>query len=136
MVEIQIQYQGDLRTEATHGPSRCTLQTDAPKDNAGKGESFSPTDLLATALASCAVTTMAIKARKEGMELSGVTAQVVKHMAADPARRVGALPVQITVPGEFSAEQRAFLEDCAHTCPVALSLSEKVTVDMAFDYPG
>ena len=91
MVEIHLEYRGDLHTEAVHGPSSTRLETDAPKDNQGRGDSYSPTDLLATALGTCMVTIMAMAARERGIELAGTRVRVEKHMVKDPRRRVGRL---------------------------------------------
>jgi uncharacterized OsmC-like protein len=88
-VRIEVQYEGELHTSARHGPSGAVLETDAPKDNEGKGESFSPTDLLATALGTCMLTVMGILARRKGWELKGARVSVDKDMVADPVRRVG-----------------------------------------------
>src|SRR6187549_568986 len=110
MVEITIRYQGDLHCDATHGPSQTTLATDAPVDNQGKGESFSPTDLVATALGTCILTTMAIVAERHGWKMEGSEATVVKHMVADPARRIGKLVVTVKMRGAFDARARETLE--------------------------
>lgn len=134
MVEIQIEYQGELRCAAVHGPSDCALRTDAPVDNHGKGESFSPTDLLATSLGACMLTIMGIVAEREGLDVSGARVRVVKSMAADPQRRVGRLELLFQVPGRFTDEARAQLEQAAHTCPVALSLSERIEVSTRFEW--
>lgn len=130
MVQIDIQYRGELRCEATHGPSTTRLHTDAPVDNQGRGESFSPTDLLATALGTCMVTIMGITAEARGWSLEGLSASVTKHMVADPARRVGRLEVGIRVPGEWTEEQRVVLRRAAETCPVAHSLAEGLEVEL------
>src|SRR5271169_1803564 len=98
MVNIQIEYQGDLHCKATHGPSGAELSTDAPRDNQGRGESFSPTDLVATALGTCMITVMGIAARKLNIDVSGVTATVEKEMTAAPPRRIERLTVRIHVP--------------------------------------
>jgi len=121
MVTITAQYEGDLCCTATHGPSSAKLSTDAPKDNEGLGRFFSPTDLMATALGTCVLTTMAIVARRHGLELKGATVKVEKNMNATP-RRIGRLPVELTVPGTFTAEQKKLLEAAAHSCPVHKSL--------------
>ena len=97
-VDIDIVYTGDLHCEATHRPSGTKLVTDAPVDNGGKGEAFSPTDLCATSLGACLVTTMALVAQRHGIELAGTTVHVVKEMVADPRRRIGALRTTITFP--------------------------------------
>src|SRR5438132_10871823 len=110
MVQIDITYQGDLRCQAKHGPSGTILQTDAPVDNLGKGESFSPTDLVATALGTCILTTMAIVAERHGWSLAGASITVEKHMVADPVRRIGKLEVRVRIPGSFDAKARETLE--------------------------
>jgi len=126
MVTITTSYQGNLRCIAHHGPSGTVVSTDAPADNQGLGESFSPTDLVATALATCAMTTMGIVAKREGISVDGMTAEIVKHMVADPLRRIGSLPLVIRVPGEFTGDQRSLLEQTARNCPVAKSLGSDV----------
>src|SRR5581483_4363027 len=109
MVEIDIVYQGDLHCEATHAPSRARLSTDAPKDNEGKGESFSPTDLVATALGTCMVTIMGIYARRNGIDISGAKVHVVKDMVQEPIRRIGSLRVKIEVPKKVDERHRRAL---------------------------
>src|ERR1041384_7180662 len=118
---ITARYDGDLSCTATHGPSGATLRTDAPKDNEGQGRFFSPTDLVGTALGTCVLTTMAIVARRNGIRMEGATVRVEKHMSQSP-RRIGRLPVEVTLPGQFTAEQRKRLEAAAHGCPVHASL--------------
>jgi len=134
MVTITVHYPGDLRTEATHGPSQAHFVTDAPVDNQGKGASFSPTDLVATALGTCMLTTMGIVARRHGWVLDGSTARIEKHMVADPDRRVGKLAVELTIPHDFGAEGRALLERTAHNCPVMKTLHTKVEVPVVFHW--
>ncbi|MEK7412492.1 MAG: OsmC family protein [Planctomycetota bacterium] len=135
MVPISITYRGDLRCEAVHGPSSTRLITDAPVDNHGKGESFSPTDLVATALGSCMTTIMGIAARAEGVKLDGARIDVEKHMATTPPRRVGRLVVRFTMPAGIPAAKRAKLEHAARTCPVVFSLNPEITVEESFSYP-
>ena len=105
MVNISIRYDGDLHCSATHGPSQSKLATDAPTDNKGKGESFSPTDLVATALGTCITTTMGIKADSLGVDLRGMTVSVKKEMSKDSPRRIVGLPseVHIPLPAEFTS---------------------------------
>src|SRR5688572_29925250 len=124
MVQIDVVYRGQLRCVANHGPSRVELATDAPVDNHGRGESFSPTDLMATALGTCMLTTMAIRTRVRGYALEGMTAEVKKHMSSEGPRRIVKLEVQIEVPNAASLgpSDRDALQDAAHTCPVRLSL--------------
>ena len=126
MVEINIVYEGQLHCAATHGPSATVLTTDAPKDNMGKGESFSPTDLVATALGTCIVTTMGIVAQRHGIDISGTKVRVEKHMITTGIRRIGRLPVEIHVPHTVSEEDRQRLENAAGTCPVHKSLHPDV----------
>lgn len=136
MVEIHIAYEGGLRTAATHGPSEAGLATDAPKDNEGRGEAFSPTDLLATALGSCVLTTMGIVARRHGWPLEGGRARVEKHMVTGPGRRVARLVVDMALPAAVPDEARPVLERAAHTCPVHRSLHPDVHVELRFAWEG
>src|SRR5436190_5187785 len=106
MVEIQIAYEGQLHCTATHTPSDTRLTTDAPKDNMGRGESFSPTDLVATALGTCILTTMAIVAERRGLELNGATARVTKDMVTTPSGRIVRLTVEVVIPQSFAEEDR------------------------------
>ena len=105
-VKVSCEYLGDLRVRAVHGPSGTTLVTDAPTDNHGKGESFSPTDLAGTALATCIATIMAIQARTLGIELKGMKLDVEKHMTAQPPRRIAKLDVAIFMPAGISKENQ------------------------------
>lgn len=134
MVQIRIAYQGQLRCQAEHGPSKTTLVTDAPVDNHGKGESFSPTDLVATALGSCMLTIMGIVAERHAWDLSGTTVSVIKEMAAKPVRRIGKLTVEIHVPREFSSEQQDLLKNAALTCPVHKSLHPDIETPITFRF--
>src|SRR6476659_1817042 len=106
MVEINVTYDGGLRTTALHGPSQSTLITDAPKDNMGKGEAFSPTDLVATALATCILTTMGIVAQRRELDMNGATARVTKEMVSTPFRRIGRLAVTVHMPHKLGDEDR------------------------------
>lgn len=135
MVEIFVEYEGELRTEAVHGPSGTKLRTDAPKDNHGRGESFSPTDLLATSLGSCMLSIMGIRARSQDLRIEGTRLSVTKEMVADPERRVGRLNVIVDMVAGLSEEQRELLEDAALTCPVAMSLNPEILVGAEFRYP-
>ncbi len=137
-VDVDIVYTGDLHCEATHRPSGTKLVTDAPVDNGGKGEAFSPTDLCATSLGACLVTTMALVAQRHGIELAGTTVHVVKEMVADPRRRIGTLRTTVTFPAglSVSAGDRALLEATARACPVTQSLGPLVEVPMEFRWPG
>lgn len=126
MVTIRTHYTGDLHCEAEHTPSGSVITTDAPKDNQGLGATFSPTDLVATALGTCILTTMAIVARKLGVDIDDARAQVVKEMAAAPSRRIGSLAVEIVMPTGIAVEHREKLESAAHKCPVHLSMHPEV----------
>lgn len=134
MVAIQVEYQGDLHCKAVHGPSGSELTTDAPKDNQGRGESFSPTDLVATALGSCMVTVMGILARTLNIDISGTTATVEKEMTAAAPRRIQRLRVKIHVPQSHSSEDREKLERAVRTCPVHRSLHPDVEIPIEFSW--
>jgi putative redox protein len=122
MKTAEVVYLGNLRTEATHLRSGHTIVTDAPVDNHGKGEAFSPTDLAATSLASCMITTMGIAANTHGIEMDGARAEVLKVMANDP-RRISAIEIDIYMPPvEYQSKQKTILEKAALTCPIARSL--------------
>ena len=133
-VRIDTIYEGGLHCRAVHGPSKTELTTDAPVDNQGRGESFSPTDLVATALGTCMLTTMGIVAKRHDWDLTGSTAIVEKHMVADPERRIGKLTVEIRIPRDFGPKERATLEKTAFTCPVHRSLGEKVEIPVVFHW--
>ena len=118
----QVIYKGGLRTEATHIASGQTIITDAPIDNRGKGEAFSPTDAVATALASCMMTIMGIRAMDEGFIIDGAKAEVTKIMGSEP-RRIGRIEIEITMPDQsYTDEQKAIIEDASRSCPVCKSL--------------
>ncbi|HZZ41657.1 MAG TPA: OsmC family protein [Tepidisphaeraceae bacterium] len=134
MVEMKIVYQGGLRCEATHGPSGNKVITDAPVDNHGKGESFSPTDLVGTALGACMMTIMGIVSERHGIDLKGTTVTVQKEMVQQPVRRIGKLTVEIAVPGEVGEEDRKRLEQAAYTCPVHKSLHPDVATPITFKW--
>jgi putative redox protein len=134
MVEIDIEYLGDLRCEAVHGPSGMRILTDAPVDNQGKGEAFSPTDLCATALGTCMVTIMGIQARTSGIDIRGTQVKVGKTMSAEAPRRIAQLDVTIRVPGEISERHRAQLVRAAHTCPVHYSLHPDIVINLLFEW--
>jgi len=129
-VEMDIEYRGDLRCEATHGPSGQTIATDAPVDNGGKGEAFSPTDLVSAALGACILTIMGIAAKQMGIAIEGTRVHVVKEMVADPIRRIGSIAVTATLPKGLSLSDDALkrLESAGATCPVKQSLHPDVRV--------
>lgn len=123
-------YEGGLRTTCTHLQSGSTIETDAPTDNQGKGERFSPTDLMATSLATCMLTIMGIKARTMNLELTGIKTEVEKIMKAEP-RRVGAINIWFHFPEHLkglSDKDKTILKNAAHTCPVAESIHPDIEV--------
>jgi putative redox protein len=134
MVQIDVTYKGGLRCEATHGPSRTTLVTDAPVDNQGKGESFSPTDLVATALGSCILTIMGIVAEREKIDLTSIKITVQKEMSAEPPRRIVKLSTRIVMPAGLTEQQKSKLEKAAYTCPVHQTLHGNVELPIEFVY--
>jgi putative redox protein len=134
MVKIQVDYEGELRCRATHAPSGARIATDAPLDNQGRGESFSPTDLVAAALGTCMLTIMGIVARRHGWDLSGASAAVEKEMVADPARRIGRLTVVIRGPMHLDEPARRALEAAALTCPVHKSLHPSLEIPLRFEW--
>lgn len=129
----KVVYKGDLRTEATHLKSGSTIITDAPVDNEGKGEAFSPTDLVATALASCMITIMGIVARRDGIDMEGTIAEVEKIMMSDP-RRIGEIRININFQKHIEEKDGKKLERAAHTCPVSKSLSSDLKEIVKFNY--
>lgn len=134
MTTLTSVYRGELRTESTHTRSGNSLITDAPVDNKGKGEAFSPTDLVCTALSTCMLTTMGIWADKEGLNMTGMHVEVVKIMASNP-RKIAEIQVRLMHPDlRASAEQKEKLKEIAHTCPVALSLHDTVKQTVQFDF--
>lgn len=133
-VRIDGRYDGTLRVALCHGPSGRELTTAAPVDNQGDGSSFSPTDLVAAGLGSCALTLMAIVGEREGIPVEGLAFEVVKEMSSDP-RRISRLPLRITMPAGLSGVQRAKLETAAHTCPVRRSILAEIEVPFEFVYP-
>ena len=134
MEKLTVVYQGDLRSQATHERSGATLITDAPVDNQGQGQSFSPTDLLCTAAASCMLTIMGIAAKTHGFNIDGVRVDVQKEMSANP-RRVGTIHLNVDLRGhEYTPKERRIIEASANACPVMLSLHPDVTQDIRFIY--
>ncbi len=133
----RISYEGKLRTVATHLQSNSIIETDAPVDNQGNGERFSPTDLVATALASCMLTIMGIKARDMQLPLEGTTVDITKVMIANP-RRIGEIKVVINFGGQLQADekQRQIFERAAMTCPVFESLHPEMKKDVQFVWPS
>ena len=131
----QIIYKGALRTDAEHLQSGSHIETDAPTDNEGKGERFSPTDLLATSLGNCMLTIMGIKARDMGIDLQNTRVDITKIMKAEP-RRVGGIDVHFHFPESFAADekQRVILERAALTCPVAKSIHPDIEMNVNFGW--
>ena len=134
MVEIEVEFTGNLSTRLKHGPSGTILATDAPKDNQGEGKSFSPTDMVAGALVSCMLTIMAIYAKRTGIDLTGVKGKVGKEMTTEPPRRIAKLTVNFQMPKRLSDAERKALEAAALTCPVHKSLHPEVQVPISFEY--
>ncbi|MCP9915425.1 OsmC family protein [Cyanobium sp. ATX 6F1] len=134
MTTIACHYDGQLRCHALHGPSGSELETDAPTDNQGKGERFSPTDLVATALATCILTIMGLTADRHGWSIDGSTARVEKIMTSAGVRRIETLRVWITVPGELDAEAQRRLRLAGEGCPVKRSLEGAVAMELHWDF--
>lgn len=132
MVEMTISYEGELRCKAVHGPSGAVVLTDAPVDNHGKGESFSPSDMLAASLGACMLTIMGISAERHEWDLTGTRIVVRKEMIADPLRRVGRLVVDIHLNRAFDDKEMKILTNAVTTCPVKLSISDRIEVPVTF----
>lgn len=132
MANMKAKYLGDLRVECTHLASGTTIVTDAPVDNQGKGEAFSPTDLCATALASCAMTIIGIYAKQHDVDVTGTEISITKVMSANP-RRIGKIEIVLDMPDrDYTDRQKAAIEHCADTCPVHLSLHPDVEQEFVF----
>lgn len=136
MVPITVRYEGSLHCTSVHGPSGAVLPTDAPRDNQGLGAAFSPTDLVATALATCVLTTMAIVAKRKGYDLPAVTAEVEKHMTTEGPRRIATIITRLTLPLSPDHADRAVLEAAARACPVHQSLHPEVEKQITFSWTG
>jgi putative redox protein len=138
MVEVSLSYEGNLRCLSSHGPSGAVVPTDAPKDNLGQGEAFSPTDLTATSLGACMLTTMAIANIKKslGADITGAKAVVRKHMTSEPPRRIAKVEVELEIPVAESHAAKSDLENAAINCPVALSLHPEVEKAVTFRWVG
>lgn len=135
MVRIDIEYIGDLHCRATHGPSGQSFLTDAPVDNQGKGEHFSPTDLVGTSLGTCIATIMAIYAREHRIALEGMRVTVSKTMSAQPPRRIAKLELIFSMPPGLTERARRALEACVEACPVKRSLHPDTKASAVFEYP-
>ncbi len=136
MVTIKGDYHGDFHCTAVHGPSGNQLDTDAPKDNQGRGAAFSPTDLVATGYATCIATTMAIVARKHGVELNGLRYDVTKEMSADAPRRIARLNAQFWMPAVAKQLPPGLMEKTAENCPVHHSLAPSVVKGITLHWPA
>ena len=134
MVEIDINYTGELHSTAKHVQSGAVIETDAPVDNQGKGEAFSPTDIVSTALASCLLTIMGIKARDLGIDIAGTTAKVSKIMTSSP-RRINEIKIAISISKSFDTKTQSLLEHAALKCPVANSLHPDLNQNISFNWP-
>ncbi|MBB5285107.1 putative OsmC-like protein [Rhabdobacter roseus] len=136
MPTIKTKYLGELRTEATHLQSGTVLLTDAPTDNHGRGEAFSPSDLVAGALGSCMITIMGIVARRDEIDLVGTELEITKVMTAELPRRIAQVEVllEMVTDRELAREEKAKLERAAHTCPVALSLHPDIEQVVRFNW--
>lgn len=126
-------YKGNLRTESEHLQSGSKMITDAPVDNHGKGEAFSPTDTIANALATCMLTVMGIKAENLEVNLEGTTAEVTKTMASDP-RRISKIEVNVHFPADYGEKNNKILENTARNCPVLQSLNPNIVLDLSFQF--
>jgi uncharacterized OsmC-like protein len=134
MKTSKITYLGNLRTESIHLHSGETILTDAPIDNNGRGQAFSPTDLLSTSLGNCMMTIMGIVAERHGINMEGTTIEITKIMESNP-RRVGEIIVEFTMPKKnYTEKEKELLENAAHTCPVAKSLSSELKQTVIFHY--
>jgi putative redox protein len=134
MVKMSIVYEGQLHCALTHEPSGSLISTDAPKDNMGRGEAFSPTDLVAAALGSCMLTVMGIAAVKHSIDLKGTRVDVSKEMITNPVRRIGSISVTLHMPASIPQDKRAVLEAAANSCPVHKSLHPDVQTPIQFIY--
>ena len=133
MNTFEIKYQGNLRTTATHLDSGSEINTDAPKDNHGLGEAFSPTDMVCSALASCILTIMAIAVEKNGISINGTNAIVKKTMGNNP-RRISKIDIELTFPMDYDSKTKTILERAAYNCPVHHSISENIEKTVSFSY--
>jgi uncharacterized OsmC-like protein len=134
MKTSHVKYTSDLRTEMTHLQSGTLVVTDAPVDNKGKGEMFSPTDLAATSLASCMLTIMGIAANEKGFSIDGTSADVTKVMYAEP-RRIGEIHIDLHFPpNNYSAREKKIIEKIAYTCPVSQSLHPDLKQIITFNF--
>ncbi len=136
MVEVKAVYEGTLRCSATHGPSESVVETDAPVDNHGRGERYSPTDLVATALGTCMMTIMGIYAERHDIDLTGTRVTVQKHMTPEPPRSISRLTTEVTVPLPEDHPHRKAIERAAVGCPVHRSLHDDIEKPVVFLWTG
>jgi putative redox protein len=129
MSKMYIEYLGDLHCKAIHGPSGSELLTDAPPDNNGKGEYFSPTDLLATAAGTCVLTIMGMVAQKHNIDITGLKINVIKEMVSDPLRRVGMISLDFIFPRKLPDKEFQIMKNCINTCPVIRSLHPDLEIE-------
>ena len=134
MVEVTARYDGNLYCTASHTDSGATIRTNAPKDNQGEGNGFSPTDLVGTAMGTCMLTIMGMYARRQGFSIDGATVRVLKEMSATPPRRIAKLTVEFNVPAAVPAELRPRLEEAALSCPVHKSMHPDIQMPVTFRY--
>jgi len=133
MNKFEVKYQGNLRTIATHLDSGSKITTDAPKDNHGLGEAFSPTDILCSSLASCVLTIMAIAVEKRDVDIKGATAIIKKTMVNNP-RRIAKIDIDLTFPKKYDSKIKTILERAAYNCPVHHALSQSIEKNISFKY--
>jgi len=133
MNKFEVKYQGNLRTIATHLDSGSEITTDAPKDNHGLGEAFSPTDILCSSLASCILTIMAIAVEKRDVDIKGATAMIKKTMVNNP-RRIAKIDIDLTFPKKYDSKIKTILERAAYNCPVHHALSKSIEKNISFKY--
>jgi putative redox protein len=133
-IKIEVDYEGGLRCQAKHLPSGATICTDAPKDNHGRGEAFSPTDLVAAAIGTCMLTLMGIAAERHQIDLRGTRVEVEKQMIADPVRRIARLVIAISIPNPVPGSMQGVLERAALTCPVMQSLDPRIEKPVTFHW--
>jgi putative redox protein len=136
MVTMNFEYVGGLRCRGMHGPSGTVLETDAPADNHGKAERFSPTDLMGAALASCIATTVGINANKNGWNVDGMKLQVTKEMSTQPPRRIVRLTVELWMPRRYTPEIERQIDEIARNCPVFKSLHPDIATPTAIHWPA
>lgn len=134
MVAITVEYLGELHCKARHTPSAAIIETDAPLDNKGKGEKFSPTDLVGAAVGTCICTILGIYAQSKGLDLTGMRLEIQKEMTKKPPRRIDSLAIQVWIPIELDEPEKAKFEQVAHTCPVSLSLHPDITLAVTFHW--